>query len=48
MIEAFTFDAVSLGGPVSTWSSSRMNADYLRALDERRHRGAAARVATFG
>ena len=35
MIEAFTFDRVSLGGPVfDLVKLSAMNADYLRALDD--------------
>jgi len=35
MIEAFTFDRVSLGGPVfDLVKLSSMNADYLRALDD--------------
>ena len=35
MIEAFTFDRISLGGPVfDLVKLSAMNADYLRALDD--------------
>jgi glutamyl-tRNA synthetase len=35
MIEAFTFDRMSLGGPVfDLVKLSAMNADYLRALDD--------------
>ena len=46
MVEAFSFDRVSLGGPVfDLVKLSAMNADYLRALRRRRDRAPAARLA---